>query len=515
MKLFLSRYGEQITASISGFDRLVFRGTLRRLAYTAGLFSYLCYKSILLKDFKDYAQKTTESIRAASAQKAESAGREIVYLPSSRERKEEVARHYLEKDGSKDGLICVLSCVEPCKSFEIHRSREKKKLELRPFHGKCLHLYHYFDHPDFGLMHVRIQTWFPFTVRICLNGREWLARQLDRANVDYRKADNCLQWIDNSQKAQALLDRQLRSNWPKTLDKLLKTANPTLARLFVPDSIDYYWSTHQMEWATDLLFDSPSSLRDIYPRLTQHAMTQFSSPDVMRFLGRKSTGHFNGEVVSDYKDRPEGVRVKHRVNKNSVKIYDKQHSVLRVETTINDPRDFKAYRKVEGDPQSELRWRPMRSGVADLHRLSDVCQKANERYLDALASADTSTQVKELVKSICRPADLDGRRVRALRPLAEEDASLFKAVNDGEFVLSGFRNRDIVRRLYSSAAKDGVEKKRHTARITRLLRILRAHGLIKKIPTTHRYQVTDRGRTIIAAVLTARDASLNDLIKAA
>jgi hypothetical protein len=446
---------------------------------------------------------------------AEAAGKEIVYLPSSRERKEDVARYYLEKDGAKDGLVCVLSAVEPCLSYEIHRSREKKKLELRPLHGKCLHLYHYFDHPDFGLMHVRIQTWLPLSVRVCINGREWLSRQLDKASLDYRKADNCFRWIEVPEKAQAFLDQQLRHNWPKALEQLLRRANPALAQFVDDGELEYYWSVHQMEWATDLMFDSPSSLEAIYPSLTRHALTQFSSSDVMRFLGRKLSARFEGEVVSDYKDRPEGVRVKHRVNKNSVKIYDKQRSVLRVETTINDPRDFKAFRKVEGDPRSEARWRRMRSGVADLHRLCQVSQKANERYLDALACADTTTQVKKLVESICRPAKLEGHRVRALQPLSQADATLFQAVNRGEFVLNGFRNRDIVRLLYPSAAHDDVDQKRRAARVTRMLRMLRAHRLIKKIPKTHRYQVTDHGRTIIAAVLTAREATLSDLLKAA
>lgn len=78
-------------------------------------------------------------------------------------------------------MVCVLSCVEPCWSFEIHRNREKKKLELEPRYRKCLFLYHYWMHPVFGFLNARIQTWFPFPVQICLNGREWLARQMGAA----------------------------------------------------------------------------------------------------------------------------------------------------------------------------------------------------------------------------------------------------------------------------------------------------------------------------------------------
>lgn len=79
---------------------------------------------------------------------------------------------------------------------------------------KCLHVYHYYQHPDFGLMHVRVQTWFPFTVDLCLNGREWLARQMDRAALHYVQRDNCFTWVEQPDRVQALLERQLQTDWP-------------------------------------------------------------------------------------------------------------------------------------------------------------------------------------------------------------------------------------------------------------------------------------------------------------
>ena len=108
------------------------------------------------------------------------------------------------------------------------------------------------------------------------------------------------------------------------------------------------------------MFKSPSALAEIYPALVQHGMSTFSSGDVMRFLGRKVHNSFQGEIVSDFKDRPEGVRIKHRAGKNSVKLYDKQGNVLRAETTINDPQDFKVFRPKEGEPDGPSEWRPLR-----------------------------------------------------------------------------------------------------------------------------------------------------------
>ena len=118
-------------------------------------------------------------------------------------------------------------------------------------------------------------------------------------------------------------------------------------------------------------------------------MTSFSSPDVMKFLGHKVTaqgqvhGNFQGEVCTDMKRRVQGVRVKHRVDRNSVKMYDKAHttsgSVLRVEMTMNNEKAFRVYRPKEGEPGGKKDWKRMRRGLADLHRRGEVSQQVNER----------------------------------------------------------------------------------------------------------------------------------------
>jgi hypothetical protein len=282
----------------------------------------------------------------------------------------------------------------------------------------------------------------------------------------------------------------------------------------------YYWSVFQSEWATDVMFRDPETLARIYPPLVRHGIQAFASPDVMRFLGQKIPAHghvdgrFKGEIVSDMRHRPEGIRIKHRVNTNSVKLYDKQGSVLRFETTINRPKDFKVYRPKEGDSRGERAWRPMRQGVADLHRRAKVSQAANDRYAEALAAVDISTPLGKQVAGLCQPAELSGRRLRALRPWSPEDFALLKTVNQGEFVINGLRNRDL-RELLCEPTDSPVERRRQSARISRQLRLLRAHGLLKKVPHTHRYQLTIMGRQTITALLTAHAASTQRLAELA
>jgi DNA-binding MarR family transcriptional regulator len=265
-----------------------------------------------------------------------------------------------------------------------------------------------------------------------------------------------------------------------------------------------------------VLFRSSAALRHVYPQLVTHAIQRVSSRDVMRFLGKKVVpvtktnplgihGNFQGEVITDLGERCEGVRIKHRVNGNWVKMYDKQGSVLRVETVINDGRDLRVFRRAEGDTQSPKRWHRLRKGIADARRRAVLSQQANTRYLDTLAAVEVHQPLATMSCALCRRVRWQGRSVRALNPLNASDGALLTAIYRGDFVLTGFRNRDLQQLRIGSTA----------SAVTRQLRLLRAHGLIRKVPRTHRYLLTDRGRVVIAALLAARRADIATLAKAA
>ncbi len=512
MKDFLSCHADRITGVLSGFDRLVFRGTLRHISYNDGLGKFLSYRKILLKDFTSFAQKLTADLKHCLSEQAERLSRPVVYVESTRHNKEALAREIAQRDKLQSGLIAVLSCVEPCLTFSIRRNPHLKRLELVHGFRKCLFFYHYFLDPVFGFMHARIQSWLPFNIQICINGREWLAIQMDQAGIPYRRRENCFPWIQDVHAAQRLLDEQLKCHWPQMLNRFAQLLNPVLPKLFSP-AAGYYWSVYQSEWATDVMFRDSSSLAEIYPALVRHGITCFSSPDVMRFLGRQVRADFSGEIVSRFRDRPEGLRLKHAIGQNSVKIYDKQGSVLRVETTIHRPEDMRCFRPKEGEPHGPRAWRPLRRGIADLHRRASLSQASNERYLEALASCDTSTPLGRLLAQVSRNTRWKGSTVRALRPWDQVDASLLAAISRGEFHLRGFRNRDL-RQLLFPPTQDPSETRRHSARITRLLRILRAHGLVRKIPHTFRYQLTKRGQELCSAVLTANSLTIQQIQKA-
>ena len=521
MSKFIANYQDEISGVLSGFDRLVFRGTLRSIAYAGGMNQYLFRNQLLLKNFGAHVEQVSQQLKTASLAEAVATGRPVRYLASAKTSKENIARGIAAEDDIRQGLVCVLTSVEPCRTFEIYRDRETKHLHLQPRIRKCLFLYHYVVHPVFGFLNARIQTWFPFSIQICLNGREWLAHQMDRAGLAYARQDNCFPWIEDWPRAQQLMDQQLSVAWPTLLDGIATMLNPIHDQLFQAYSASYYWSTFQSEWAIDLTFHTADDLHRLYPRLLQHAIITFGSTDGMRCLGRRLPlsgqipARFSGQVISDLRQRQEGIRVKHRLNANSVKLYDKAFTVLgnllRAEGTINDVSDFRAYRPKEGDPSGQLAWRPLRRGIADLYRRAEVGRRATERYLDALASVDKDTTLDEVLRRLGQPQYWHGRRVRALSPFATDDRQLLQAISRGEFTINGLRNRDLQRLYFAQPPTSAAEARRRSAWVSRKLRLLRAHGLIYKITHTHRYQLTSAGRSATTAILTALRSTIRQL----
>lgn len=508
---FIQRHQQNVIGVISGFDRMRFRGTLRSISYAKGVDRFLGAVGVKYKDFKDYVLGLSQALIDHAEQVARQAGRPFEYQASSSEDKQAEALRIAARDGITEGLVCVLRCVEPCQSFSIHRDRQGR-VGLRAEQRKCLHLYYYYLDREFGLMHVRIATWLPFGIHVCLNGREYLARRLRQAGIGFEQRDNCFVWIEDLTRAQQMLSDLEGRNWEHWLKGLAGRINPLLGKKSGLDLHPYYWSVSESEYATDVLFRDSQALARVYPALVDHAIKRFDSRDVLRFLGHRTNSRFNGEVSSSLLTRSEGVRVKHWLQENSLKMYDKQGSVLRIETTINNARRFKVRKMTVWNGVRRLRWIPMRHAVADLDRRVEISRAANERYLEALAVVEEPAPARELLDAVSRPVTKDDRPYRALRPVSCQEAAVFAAVLGGQFLLKGFTNRDVRQRLGLPAAVERHERRRQSARTTRLLRLLRAHGLIRKASGTRYYRVTPKGQRIMTTALKLRDADVAKLV---
>lgn len=520
MDSFLQRFGRSVLGVLHGYDRLRFRGSKRQMCYVTGMMSWLGAMRVLLKDYKTFAHDTTVKLSQAIEAPAEQKGL-YRYLNNSNDSKEETALQFAKEQGRTEGLIAVLGCVEPCQVMQVRGNRQTKKLELRVESGKCKHYYHYYLDPKYGLRYTRLQSWAPFTMHVGLNGRDWLAQQLDKAGIAYRKNDNSFPWIADFAAAQGLADKQLTTDWPKLLTRWARQDNP-LETIVPRCPVPYYWSVESGEYATDIAFASAAALARIYPRFVHHAVATLQSTDLLRFMGYrvrqdgKPRADLAGEVTTRIKELVEGTCVKHRVNDNQLKMYDKFGELVRLETLFHNVRDFKVYRTLENDPDGKMAYRRMRKGVADLHQRAEVSRQVNERYAASLATVEDKTTLGELTKDLGKARRWQGRSVRALNPLAPQDVALLEAVNRGEFLIAGFRNRDIRAILFGESARiTPAQSKRQSGQVTRLLRLLRGHGVIVKIAKSHRYRLTDKGRDSLSALLAARNANTKQLLQAA
>lgn len=504
METFLSIHQDEIVGTLSMFDRMIFKGSLTGLFPKGAFGAYLWRKGVLLKDFGDFVQKRTQELKAHIEGLAEQAGQPVQYLSSPKESKEDLARAIAERDSIREGRVCVFSTLETCMSFEVRGNRQTHKLEAVRRQRKCLHYYLYYLDAEFGLMHIRLQSWFPFDIQVYINGREWLARQLDKRGIAYQRYDNKLTDIADLKTAQTLCERLTQRKWPRVLNALARRVNPFLPDLRRAGVGGYYWTLAQAEYATDVFFRERDILEALLPALMETSMTAFSAEDVLRFLGRKLHGNFQGQVTTDRKKRPEGRRVKHRMKGNSIKWYDVAN-LLRIETTINQPREFRVLRVVETPQGRQRRWLPMSKGVANVWRYAQVGRAANYRYLNALAYAQPTGKAIAELEGLCHPRKQQGKRYAKFNPITQADCDLFAAVLAGEHALNGFRNKDLQTYLYPTPAASRTEQQRRSAHITRLIAKLRGHGLIAKVKDSRLYRSTPRGVRLMSAAIQCRN----------
>jgi len=518
MDTLLHMFGTKIKGYIKGFDRIVFKGSLRPIAYAIGMQAFLRSQGVLNKNYKEWV--TTQSVaivEAANQYSRENCGFDIKYISSCNERKEELAHAQQQKLGIKNGLIGVWSCVEFCDTFRSTFDASAGYPQLRPEKSRCKHMYFYFDHTDYGFMSIRLQTWAPYNIQIALNGREWLRRSLDKENCKYIVSGNKFLHIDDYALAQQLLDDQLNTRWEKMLSGFLTDVFPSMQDI-LGEKITYYWTLWQSEMAKDYIFESPQALSPFMDNFLRHALVTGTSDRVLKYMGCpvKKDGQphplSNPELLTRVNLWYDGMRIRHWVDQNSVKFYNEQN-VLRFEMTMNNPRKYRVHRHTEGQDKSEpKKLLPMRKGLADINVRVKVSNDRINCFTEHIATASDKTPIGKLLGDISSPVSKNEKKYRGL-DLTGKDRELLKAISDPAFDVGFITNKDLQQKLGSSPWAKGMTDKKLSSRISRHLRLLREHGLIKKLPNQRKYILTDKGRKITTALNAALAASTEDLVK--
>jgi hypothetical protein len=492
---FVAKFASLIVAVLSCFDRVIFKGYLP-FGDNRHLNAFVDYKlKIRRKDFLPWLEQQSQRLVEHAQQAAQAQGRPYLYL-AGKQRKEKLIQDLIRRDGVSQGLVAVLCVQETCRTVKLKYAQGRPELVFARRPQRVL--YYYRLDPEFGLMYLRLQTWFPYTMQVYVNGHDWLACQMTQRKLGFTQHDNAFTQLDNPEQAQQIADRFEGLSWKQKLNKWAREINPLLKQRKLGG---YYWIIEQAEYSTDVLFSSRAKLAGLYQRLLDHATLRFSAADLLTFLGRKLHGNFQGEVVSDCKkDRAPGARVKHRVKDNWLKMYDKFGQILRIETVINGPREFRVRRRRTRHGRQQMVWCPMNKGIANFYQYRRVAQAANERYLAALSVVDNPAPAFRQVEHLARPKVVGQRSYAGFNPARREQAELFRALLDGKHLINGFKNADIRQALHPTT-KDAAHCRRLRAQLGRVFRRLQVRGLLAKIPRTRRWRVTLHGQQTLGTVV--------------
>jgi len=492
---FEREHRENLQGTLTMVDRLIVHGHLSRLWFPNHMAYFLDRLGVhITRDFGRFVKEASSKVIAHAEGLAKKAGRPFVYQDRVVHGKDDLAREIAKRDGVTSGLICVFSTVEPAMCFALAGGA------IRPRLRKCLHLYFYVIDRELGFIHIRLQTWFPFQIQIYMNGHEYLARQLERRGVGFERYENTFLSIADLPLAQRLCASFVKRRWIRLFDAFARRVNPWLPTIRKLDFGSYYWCIDACEVSTDLMWRDRRSLLKVLDDLFDYALRAFSADDVVRFLGLKCRPK-TGDLETRHARRPEGRRIKHRIRQNWLKLYDKW-SVLRVETVINNPSDFRVLRfNTDRRGRRSGRWMRMNKGIHNLWRHVQIGEATNRRYLDALAEVKPTGAAIAQLDSLCHQRIRLGHRFARFNPVSHADAELFQAVLCGSHLLNGLSNRDLQRHLWATPPADPAQTRSRCRRVCRLIAKLRGHGLLAKIPGRRRYRVTLLGRRLLAAAL--------------
>ena len=492
MPLLTDRYADKIRGVLSCWDRVVLTGTIPEICYADAMARHLGKRGVRLFDFPKYAEPLRDEIRENAERIAREAGLKIDHNRRKDFRKEERIKEIVAQRGDHPGLVHIFSAMESCTSFRPWHDKQSHRTFLKHRKAQCIHYYFYFIDEELGLCYLRVPTWAPFRVQFYFNGHNWLAAQLNTKGVAHRLVDNAFFDIEDFAKAQEIVDRLSVKKVHRRLDRYASLYCPVIAHY----SSGYHWSLMQVEYATDVVFHKQSDLQPIYEAMTRTVVHAVKADDVATFLGRKLTGNYQDEVGNDYHIRIQGTRIRHHMGSASIKMYDKLGQILRIETTSNDVGFFKHRRKVEHrDGTSEMKIAPVRKSIYSLPDLADLLGAANRRYLEFVSALDDPTEGIKKVRKLADRARENGRTYRGFNLFSADDLDLMLAISRGEHTITGFQNRQL-RSLLGQ---------KNAGQVSRMIKRLRLHGLVKKVAHRYKYYLTRFGRHVVTAALNLRE----------
>ena len=486
MKLLIDTHKKDISCVLSCYDRIIITGTIPEISHHQGMTAYMYRKGIKIFDYPKFAELLTGKVRDNAERIAKENGLAIEFISKSGIRKESIIAEKIKERGGHPGIVHIISVMETCNTYKPWHDKQTGRTFLKPSTSKCLHYYFYFIDSQLGLGYVRVPTWCPFRLQVYINGHNLLASEMEQAGINYTIIDNAFDSLQDAHKAQELSDNLNVEKLHKKLDEL--------GWWFCPVYKDfdqrYHWSVMQAEYATDIVFKNQRALQQFYSVLIAFAIHSVKPDNIATFLGHKLDPRYEGEAGNNYHVRIQGSRIKHTMGKVSIKMYDKFSKILRIETTVNDISFFKHYRQVEHrDGTKSNKMAPIKKNIYSLTFLAENLKSANKRYLEFISAFDNKETGRNRLEKITSSKCKNNRKYKGFNFFSKDDLAVLMAILRGEFNISGFRNKNLQKLLGFKGSK-----------ISRLIKRLTVHKLIKKAVGSYKYYVTKLGKeTIVMA----------------
>jgi hypothetical protein len=396
------------------------------------------------------------------------------------QRKDDVAKEQLARfmaAGKTEGVLFVGKAQEKA---SIYRTEKRHTPDGRTYPwlvrttAMVNQYYFYCVDRDFGPFFLKLCSYFPYTARLCVNGHEYLKRQLAQEGIDFEALDNGLLSCADAARAQAICD----ALGAEQIAALLRQWLDRLPQPFTLEDREagyrYEISILQAEFSLTQVLDRPLTGRVFFEEVIREHL-DLGRPDQVQLIfdrrvTRRTPGRFRTRVIT------EGVIPSLHVDykRSRIKQYHKEGRALRTETTINDTRDFGIGKRLTNLPALRV------VGFGANRRLLDVQRVSHDCHLGAAAFAQ-----------ITQPISVDGQRAAALRFEQDRVQALLSALVVFSLLPTGFSNRDLREHLAPLLGR--APSQLPPGRMTYDLRRLRLHGLIERIPRTHRYRLAPAG----------------------
>jgi len=340
MTTLTERHTSEILGTPSCFDRVA--GALPDGCHAGAMAGHPTAQGIRLFGYPQRAFLHRGEFREHAGRQAHDSGLEFDFVRRKDFRREKLIQGIIAERRDHEGLVHILSAMEPRESFKPWRAKASGKSFVKSTEARCLHYYFYcfyFVDPALGLCYLRVPTWAPFRLQCYFNGHNALPK-FQRSGMARTLIDNAFEGIAGFSEARELADALNIERLHRHPDRRVAAYGPVARHL----RAGLHWSLMQVEYATDLVFRTPADFQSLYEALTHTAIHAINPEHIAAFLALPLTGAYQGEIGNDF---PTSTLRAHHIGAAAIKLYDKLAGRARAECAASDVTFFERHLAVE------------------------------------------------------------------------------------------------------------------------------------------------------------------------